>query len=94
MKLDLPTLEKMIEIALETIATNKIPFGDFNDALFHLNSLYKGRALDCRQILERYGAAVNQAVETIRTEKNIENSTGVGIGDHQAGNLWNCPAAL
>jgi len=71
-KLDLPTLEKMIEIALETIATNKIPFGDFNDALFHLNSLYKGRALDCRQILERYGAAVNRAVETIRAEKGVK----------------------
>ena len=71
-RLDLPTLEKMIDVALDTIATNKIPFGDFDDALFHLNSLYRGRALNCRQILERYGAAVNQAVETIRAEKDVK----------------------
>jgi len=71
-RLDLPTLEKMIDVALDTIATNKIPFGDFDHALFHLNSLYRGRALNCRQILERYGAAVNQAVETIRAEKDVQ----------------------
>ena len=62
----------MIEVALDAIATNKIPFGDFDDALFHLNSLHNGRALDCRQILERYGTAVNQAVETIRIEKDLK----------------------
>jgi hypothetical protein len=38
----------MIGIVLKTIATNKIPFGEFDDALFHLNSLCGGRALDCR----------------------------------------------
>ena len=70
-KLDLQTLGKMIEVVLDTIAKNKIPFGDFDDALFHLNSLYKGRALNCRQILDRYGTAVNQAVETIRVEKDV-----------------------
>jgi hypothetical protein len=71
-KLDLATLEKMIDVALDTIATNKIPFGDFDEALFHLNSLHSGRALDCRQILERYATAVNQAVETIRIEKDVK----------------------
>jgi len=71
-KLDLQTLGKMIEVVFDTIAKNKIPFGDFDDALFHLNSLYKGRALDCRQILDRYGTAVNQAVETIRVEKDVK----------------------
>lgn len=70
-KLDLPTLEKMIDVAREAFATGKIPFGNFDDALFHLNSLHRGRGLDCRQTLERYGAAANQAVETVKIERDV-----------------------
>lgn len=69
-KLDLPTLTEMIGVAGDAIAANRIPFGNFDDALFHLNSLHRGQGLDCKQILERYGAAVNHAVDVMATEKN------------------------
>jgi peptidoglycan hydrolase-like protein with peptidoglycan-binding domain len=70
-KLDLPTLEKMIDVAREAFATGSIPFGNFDDALFHLNSLHRGQGLDCRQILERYGAAASRAVEAIKIESGV-----------------------
>ncbi len=69
--LDLPTLERMIEVAVSAMARNRIPFGNFDDALFHLNSLHRGRGLNCRDILDRYGAAVHLAVETIGREKEV-----------------------
>ena len=70
-KLDLPTLEKMIDVVREAFATGRIPFGNFDDALFHLNSLHQGQGLDCRQILERYGAAASRAVEAIKSESGV-----------------------
>jgi len=70
-ELDLPTLEKMIDVAREALATGRIPFGNFDDALYHLNSLHRGRGLDCRQILERYGAAASRAVEAIKIERGV-----------------------
>ena len=69
--LDLPTLEKMVTVAGDNIQAKKIPFGEFDEALFHLNSLQQRRALDCRQILEHYGAAVRQAVAKVKSEKNV-----------------------
>jgi hypothetical protein len=69
--LTLPTLEKMIEEAKEAIANRKIPFGDFEEALFHLNSLHQRQSLNCRQILERYGDSVDLAVASIAAEKGI-----------------------
>ena len=70
-KLDLPTLEKMVSAAHAAIAANQIPFGRFEDTLFHLNSLHRGRGLDCRQILERYGTTAQQAVETLHSEREV-----------------------
>lgn len=71
-KLNMSTLEKMIEVALNSIANNKIPFGDFEEALFHLNSLHRKMGLDCRQIFDRYSPAVKRAVATIRVENNMK----------------------
>ena len=70
-KIDLPTLKSMVTEAQTAIATHQIPFGDFDDALFHLNSLHKGQGLNCRQILERYGEAVKNAVQSIQNEKGV-----------------------
>lgn len=71
-KLDMTTLERMIETAQKAIEKKKIPFGNFGDALFHLNSLHMGKSLNCRQISERYGSVVHRAVETLREEKDVK----------------------
>lgn len=71
-RLDLHTLEMMIDAAAGAIADHKIPFGDFEDALFHLNSLHKKRSLDCSQILERYGPTVENAVAAMRDENGAD----------------------
>ena len=70
-RLDMPTLQGMVSEAQTAIATRQIPFGDFEDALFHLNSLHRGRGLDCRHILDRYGQAVQQAVRAVQDEKGV-----------------------
>jgi hypothetical protein len=70
--LTLRTLEKMIEAATAAISNRKIPFGDFKEALFHLNSLDQRQSLDCRQIMARYGDAVYRAVATVAEEKGIK----------------------
>jgi peptidoglycan hydrolase-like protein with peptidoglycan-binding domain len=70
-KLDLITLETMVAAAHAAIAANRIPFGHFDEALFHLNSLDRGRHLDCRAILARYGAAARQAAATLQAEREV-----------------------
>jgi peptidoglycan hydrolase-like protein with peptidoglycan-binding domain len=69
--LDLPTLDKMVAVAVDAIHSRMIPFGDFDEALFHLDSLEQRRALNCRQILEHYGAAVQQAAAKVKDEKDV-----------------------
>ncbi len=70
-RLDLSTLQGMVSEAQTAITTRQIPFGDFEDALFHLNSLHRGRGLDCRHILERYGQAIEKAIRTVADEKGV-----------------------
>jgi peptidoglycan hydrolase-like protein with peptidoglycan-binding domain len=70
-KLDLATLEKMVAAAYAAIAADRIPFGRFDEALFHLNSLDRGQHLDCRGILARYGAAARQAAATLQAERGV-----------------------
>ena len=70
--LDVLTLEKLVGIAVDSIAEARIPFRNFEDALFHLNSLQQGRTLNCRQILERYGAAVQAAIGQVRQERQVD----------------------
>ncbi len=71
-KFDLPTLDKMLTVAVDSIDKRMIAFGDFEEALFHLNSLEQRRALDCRQIVEHYGAAVQQAVARVNSEMGVD----------------------
>jgi peptidoglycan hydrolase-like protein with peptidoglycan-binding domain len=70
-KFDLPTLDTMLAVAVDAIHSKMVAFGDFDEALFHLNSLEQRRALNCRQILEHYGAAVQQAVERVNNEMGV-----------------------
>jgi len=70
-KLTLPVLEKMLSVALAKIAGGQIMTGQFNDAIFHLNALHKSRFLDCKGILNRYGAMAQSASRQIEQEKGI-----------------------
>ena len=69
--LDRDTAQKLADVALDSIARNEVPFGNFDDALFHLNSLHERRRLDCREILARYGGATRTAVSKVRQEAGV-----------------------
>ena len=69
-KLTIATLTKMLEVAKEAIANNEVSCGDFDEAIFQLNALHNRQLLNCRQINERYGSAVEQACATIQAEDN------------------------
>ncbi|MHB8765199.1 MAG: peptidoglycan-binding domain-containing protein, partial [Deferrisomatales bacterium] len=70
-KLDLPTARRMLERAVEAADGNRVTFGRFDDALFHLNCLEEGRFLGCREIAERYGAAADAACERVERETGV-----------------------
>lgn len=69
---DSRTLDAMINAALEKIKAGDITFGDFEEALFHLNRVHDRKNLTCMDIVERYGAATGGAIRTIREEKNLD----------------------
>jgi hypothetical protein len=62
----------MMNTALSAIESNRVTCSKFEDALFHLNSLERGRLLSCRDILQRYGPAVDSAVARLRDERGID----------------------
>ncbi len=70
-QLDLGTLKKMVNVALDAIRLKTIPFGDFDSTLFHLNALQQRRLLNCREILDRYGEDVHHAVAKITESKGF-----------------------
>ncbi len=70
-KLTLAALEKMLIVALDWIDNRHIMTGRFDDAIFHLNALHKNRFLDCRCILDRYGAMAQQASQQVEQEKSV-----------------------
>jgi len=70
-RLDRPTIEKMLAVAIEAIEQNHVNCGNFDEAIFHLNSLQMNALLTCRKILERYGAAVEVAVRRIKDENRV-----------------------
>lgn len=71
-RLTVPTMEKMIAIALENIEKGEVMCGDFDTALFHLNAVHTRSLLNCRQILDRYGSLVDGAVLRMQEERNVE----------------------
>ncbi len=71
-RLDMPTIERMLEVVIQSIEAGDVTFGDFDEALFHLNSLHQVRHFNCRQILEHYGAAVDKATQTLKAERDVE----------------------
>jgi hypothetical protein len=71
-RLTVPTVEKMLGIALQMISTNQVMCGNFEEAMFHLNGLHRKTVLSCKQIHERYRALVDQAVQRLRAEKSLD----------------------
>ena len=45
--------------------------GSFDEALFHLNSLHRNSLFSCKQILERCGGVVEQAVRRLKDERAV-----------------------
>ena len=61
-------LHKMLKAAIDRSSRGQIMTGDFDSAIFHLNALHQRQYLDCRGILERYGAAAQAASERVADE--------------------------
>jgi hypothetical protein len=70
--IDSATLNGMLDAAAKAIERDEVTFGNLDDALFHLNSLQERRLLNCREIHERYGNAVNRSMDALREERGIE----------------------
>ncbi len=69
---DVPTLKALLTAVLRAIDRDDVTFGNFDDALFHLNALATRRFLDCREILARYGPAVSDAIDQIQAEAGFD----------------------
>ena len=69
--LDTTTLVAMLESARRAIDNGEIAFGDFDEALFHLNQLHRHRYLSCAEIATRYGAYVRSSVAEIATADDV-----------------------
>lgn len=70
-RLTVKTLETMLDSALQAVETNEVMCGNFEEAIHHLNSVHLGTGFSCRQLLERYGHLVDQAVSQLGNERGI-----------------------
>jgi hypothetical protein len=68
-RLTVKTLETMLDNAQRAIKANDVMCGSFDEAVYHLNAVHRGRLFSCKQILERYGALAEQAVKRIKAEQ-------------------------
>jgi len=64
--LNINTLKKMLEVAKESISTNNVNCGNFDEAIFQLNALYNRTHLNCREINNKYGALAEKAVVDLK----------------------------
>ena len=53
------------------IDANEVTFGDFDEAIFHLDAIDTRLGLSCREIDERYGDAADAAVERLADERGV-----------------------
>lgn len=67
--LNIETLEKMLSVAKAAIENNQVNCGDFEEAIFQLNSLQSRTYLDCKQVNERYGKAAEKASKELKVTK-------------------------
>jgi len=71
-RVDVETLEAMLQKALAALDSGEIPLGRLEDALFHLNAVQRGTFLNCRKIQSRYGAAASNAAAHVADETGVE----------------------
>ncbi len=71
-KLTVPTLKKLIEVAELAINNGEVMCGSFKDAIFHLNNTHRRSLLTCRKILEAYGQLAQNAVNQIKAERGVD----------------------
>ncbi len=71
-RLDVATLEAMLETAVAAIGEENVPLGRFEDALFHLNAVHRGSFLTCQQIEERYGRMADAAAARLHREQSVQ----------------------
>lgn len=69
--LDIPTLEKMLAVAQENIENKHLSCGDFDEAIFQLNSIHRRSFFTCKEIAGRYMEAVEKAVKRLKDEKGF-----------------------
>lgn len=67
--LNIQTLKKMLEVVKESIRTNTVNCGNFDEAIFQLNALYNRTHLNCRDINDKYGALAEKAAVTLKNTK-------------------------
>ncbi len=65
------TLQAMLQDALQRCDRGEVMAGSFDDAIFHLNALHRRRFLDCRGIVERYGALAQATCTRLRNEEGV-----------------------
>jgi peptidoglycan hydrolase-like protein with peptidoglycan-binding domain len=71
-RLTVPTLEKMLEVAKKAIETKEVNCGSFDEAIFQLNALYNNQLLTCRKINHKYGAIAEKASQALKDARNID----------------------
>lgn len=70
--LDIPTMEKMLEVSIQAIDHKEVSCGDFDEALNQLNLLHRRKLMTCRQILDKYGALAKQATQRLKATKDVD----------------------
>lgn len=70
-RLDAETVTRMLDVAQAAIDANEVTFGDFDDAIFHLDAVDTRRGLSCREIDQRYGDEADAAVERLADERGV-----------------------
>ncbi len=68
-RLDLRTLQALMEAALDRCDSGEVMAGSLDDALFHLDALHRRRFLVCREIADRYGAVARSVTERMKSEE-------------------------
>ncbi|MCB9302754.1 MAG: DUF3380 domain-containing protein [Lewinellaceae bacterium] len=67
-RLDIPTLKKMLEVAIENIENKHVACGDFDEAIFQLNSNHQRNFYTCKEIAQRYQAQAENAVKRLKEQ--------------------------
>lgn len=68
---DIETIAAMADVAIRAVDSGEITFGDFDQAMFHLDALHRRIGLACEQLSSRYGDVVRTVVDWLRQEHGV-----------------------